>query len=192
MVHLKSTRYEHSTGRTGRLVFTDIWPDNISSDCSSLMFYWSSSSPVMFPCSFDSRLALRWSWSASEKCPIWCARKDVLRLNKLNSLAVLSGVAKPIPAPALIALNIYNALNWKKLNACVNALILTPLIIRLQKLSSLLVIILNCILLGIRLVTFLLIKWLHIIHTVIHIIIQLFIIYWFSIILLFHLLNFPF
>ncbi len=62
---------------------------------------------------------------ASEKCPIWCAHKDVLRLNKRNSLAVVSGVAKPSPAPALIALNIFNALNWKKLIACVNALILT-------------------------------------------------------------------
>ncbi len=27
--------------RTGNFFFTDIWPDNISSDCRSLMFYWS-------------------------------------------------------------------------------------------------------------------------------------------------------
>ncbi len=72
---------------------------------------------------------------ASEKCPVWCACKDVLLLNKRNSLAVVSragryiscnmhahliskagslikrgGVAKPSPAPAL---NIFYALNWK-------------------------------------------------------------------------------
>ncbi len=37
--------------------FTDIWPDNHR----SLTFYWSSSSPVSFPRSFDSHLMLRWS-----------------------------------------------------------------------------------------------------------------------------------
>ncbi len=49
----------------------------------------------------------------SENCPVWCARKEVLHLNKCNSLAVFSGVAKPSPATALIALNIFNPLNWK-------------------------------------------------------------------------------
>ncbi len=48
---------------------------------------------------------------ASETSPVSCARKDVLRLNKHNSLAVLSGVAIHSPAPALIALNIFNVLN---------------------------------------------------------------------------------
>ncbi len=39
---------------------------------------------------------------ASETSPVCCGHKDVLH-----------GVANPSPAPALIALNIFNALIWK-------------------------------------------------------------------------------
>ncbi len=55
---------------------------------------------------------------ASETSPVWCGHKDVLHLNKHNpwetGAAVVNGVANPSPAPALIALNIFNALIWKK------------------------------------------------------------------------------
>ncbi len=46
------------------------------------------------------------------------------RLTGETEAAVVNGVANPSPAPALIALNIFNALIWKN----VNVLILTPLI----------------------------------------------------------------
>ncbi len=36
-----------------------------------------------------------------------------LSREKVTETAVLSGVAKPSSAPALIALNIFNALTWK-------------------------------------------------------------------------------
>ncbi len=55
---------------------------------------------------------------ASEKSPVWCGHKDVLRLNKgwflsrkkETEAAVVCGVTNRSPAPAL---NIFNALNWK-------------------------------------------------------------------------------
>ncbi len=63
---------------------------------------------------------------ASETSPVWCGHKDVLHLNKRNPFqekketeaAVVNGVANPSPAPALIVLNIFNALIWKKLISC--------------------------------------------------------------------------
>ncbi len=41
----------------------------------------------------------------------------------------MNGVANPSPAPALIALNIFNELIWKKKISCLNVLILTPLVL---------------------------------------------------------------
>ncbi len=57
----------------------------------------------------------------SETSPVWCGHKDILDLNKHNPFqeketeaAVVNGVANTSPAPVLIALNILNALIWKK------------------------------------------------------------------------------
>ncbi len=54
--------------RTGTFVFTDIWPDKILSDCSSLLFYWSSSWSVPF------------SSSLSMTSKVWCLLKIFQRL----------------------------------------------------------------------------------------------------------------
>ncbi len=82
--------------------------------------------------SFDAEVKLE---RTSETSLVWCGRKDVLRLNKCTSYQEKKWQKLPLwvgwptlgSAPALIALNIFNALNWK-LIACVNALILTALI----------------------------------------------------------------
>ncbi len=56
---------------------------------------------------------------ASETPPDWCDRKDMLWLNnalsrkKQTETAVMSGVANLGSAPALTALNNFNALTWK-------------------------------------------------------------------------------
>ncbi len=56
----------------------------------------------------------------SETSPVWCGHKDVLHLNKRNPFqekrdrgSSCEWGANPSPAPALIALNIFNALIWK-------------------------------------------------------------------------------
>ncbi len=72
----------------------------------------------------------------SETSPAWCACKDVLRLNKCTFLvkkkreriSSYEHGGQPY-VPALTALNNVNTLNWKKCITCVNALILTALII---------------------------------------------------------------
>ncbi len=51
-----------------------------------------------------------------------------LSREKVTETAVVNEVANLSPAPALIALNIFNALNWKEIIGCVNVLILTALI----------------------------------------------------------------
>ncbi len=83
--------------------------------------------------SFHACLTRAWHWNeverASEKSPVWCGRKDVLRLNKCNSCqenkkteaAIVSGVANPSSAPALTVLKIFNAHKLEKWIACVNA-----------------------------------------------------------------------
>ncbi len=76
------------------------------------------------------------SWSevesAPETSPVWCGSKNVLRLNKFTSCqekkwqtAVVSGVANPSPC-----IKHFLRIKLKKLMTCVNALILTPLIIK--------------------------------------------------------------
>ncbi len=109
--------YENITmaDRTGKLVFTDIRPDNISSDRSSLLFYWSCTFSVLVWLALGAEAKLE---HASEKSLVWCGRKDIARnatqeKNKTEA-AVVSGVPNPSSAPALIALNIFNALNRKK------------------------------------------------------------------------------
>ncbi len=117
-VQLKHARYEHS-----------ITADRSRSDFSlqKIGLYWHMACQHLIWAQFTDvllKLLISCTVSAlvgvevklectSEKCPIWCVRKDVLRLNKRNSLPVVSEVAKPSPAPALIALNIFYALNWK-------------------------------------------------------------------------------
>ncbi len=137
-VQLKSTHYEHSiTANRTRFIFTDISSDDISSERSSLLFYWCSlvtwtfSALVWLASGAESKLAC-----ASEKSPVHrCGHKGILHLNKQYlsrkneaEAAVVSGVANPIPAPALTALNIFNAVKLGKLITCVNAPILTALL----------------------------------------------------------------
>ncbi len=44
----------------------------------------------------------------------------LLSREKVTETAVVNEVANPSPVPALIALNICNALNWKEIIGCVN------------------------------------------------------------------------
>ncbi len=53
---------------------------------------------------------------------------NFLSREKVTETAVLNGVANPSSAPALIVLNIFNALNWEKCLTQV-ILILTALIL---------------------------------------------------------------
>ncbi len=61
--------------RRGRFVFTDIWPDNISSDHSLLMFYWS----CLVTCTVSMLVWLVWGKveCAYGKSPVWCGRIDI-------------------------------------------------------------------------------------------------------------------
>ncbi len=83
-VQLKSTHYKQCimADRTGKFVFTDIWPDNISS------VHCSTEAPRHLY-RFRTRLTSTCCWGklewASENSPIWCGRKVILRLNKCNS-----------------------------------------------------------------------------------------------------------
>ncbi len=74
--------------------------------------HWCSTEALHHLYRFHAGLIRAWCWSVVGE-RVWCARKDVLCLNKCKSLVVLSGVGKPSPAPALIAVNIFSALNWK-------------------------------------------------------------------------------
>ncbi len=87
-------------------------------------------STVPFPRSFDSRLLLKWSWSVRlKRLPFdvvirtfcdWINALLVKRNSDRNSSCECGG--QPYPRPCA------NCVKLKKLIACVNALILTPLI----------------------------------------------------------------
>ncbi len=103
-------------------------------------WYWRAHAPstVQFPRSFDSHLALKWSWSARLKrlsfdvvVKMFCDWINALLVKRKSDRSnSCEWVANPSPAPALIALNIFNVLNWKNPIACVNELILTPLFVK--------------------------------------------------------------
>ncbi len=86
-MQLKSACYEHSikADRAGKLVFTDIWP--ATSHLTAV--HWCSTEAPRHLYRFRTRLTRACCWGeverTSQKSLVWCARKDVLRLNKPNS-----------------------------------------------------------------------------------------------------------
>ncbi len=97
-----------------KIVFTDMWPDKTSSDCSSLLFYWS----CLVTCTVS---ALVWLVPVAEAK--WSAHLKNLQFDVVvKTFCVVSGVANPSPAPAL---NIFNSVKLEKCIAFVYALILT-------------------------------------------------------------------
>ncbi len=109
-MQLKSTHYEPSIAadRTGKWIFTDIWPDNNSSDCSSLLFCWS--------CLVTSNVSmLIWlapgaeaKWSVRLKSLLFdvliktfCIKINAINVKKKETeAAVVSGVANLSSASA--------------------------------------------------------------------------------------------